>query len=268
MNKVICPNCGAAIYENEAKCPFCGYINISGAEEKFMRDIQKTEDDLNQIPELQKAEYKKSMKKSSKIIFITIGIMAVIAAVILGIHMLLEYVLFSYDEGDAKAQMIWANENFPILDEMYAAGDYDGILDFMYELYDENDENGTHYTMYDWEHYYFISAYERYKSVEGCIAVLDRGEELSEIEAKYLVYDCMWIHYRIYDKDNEYMPYTDEEIAYLDECREITDGYFFGRLGFTQQEVEKLYEDARDEFGGIDMQTVTKYGKKVRERFK
>ena len=54
--KVICPNCGAAIYENEASCPFCGYINIPGAEEKFMRDIKKTERDMSNIPELQKAE--------------------------------------------------------------------------------------------------------------------------------------------------------------------------------------------------------------------
>ena len=78
MKKVICPNCGAVIYENEANCPFCGYINLPGAEEKFMRDIKKTQQDMSHIPELQKAEYKKSMTKSSKIIFLTIGITAII----------------------------------------------------------------------------------------------------------------------------------------------------------------------------------------------
>lgn len=267
MNKVICPNCGAAIYENEAQCPFCGYINISGAEEKFMRDIQKTEDDLSQIPQLQKAEYKKSMTKNSKIIFITVGIAGAIAAILVGLYMLFEHVIFSYDEDDAKARMIWERENFPILDEMYAAGDYEGIVEFEYELYDQNDENDTSYSVFNWEHYYFINGYRRYQDVEEYISRLDQGEELSNYQAESIVYDCMWFHYREYAIDNQYMPYTEEEIAKLDEYREITDGYFYGRLGFTQEEVEKLYKDALDDHGTIDMKTCWKYGRKVRERF-
>lgn len=268
MNKVICSNCGAAIYENEAKCPFCGYINMAGAEEKFMRDMKQTEADMSQIPQLQKAEYKKSMSKNSKIIFVTIGIAAMIAAILFGIHMFMEHVLFSYDERDAKAQMLWERENFPILDEMYAAGDYDGIIQFEYDLYDENEANDTDYSVYDWEHYYFVNGYRRYRDVEDYIAILDRGEELSNYEAESIVYYCMWFHYREYDVDNEYMPYTDEEIAMLDGYREITDGYFFTRLGFTQQEVEKLYEDALDDYGGMDMKICWKYAKKVKDRFK
>ena len=39
MDKLICPNCGAEIEAKEPKCPFCGYINIPGAEEKFMREL-------------------------------------------------------------------------------------------------------------------------------------------------------------------------------------------------------------------------------------
>ena len=268
MNKVICPNCGAAIYENEAKCPFCGYINMTGAEEKFMRDMKQTEADMSQIPQLQKAEYKKSMSKNSKIIFITIGIAAFVAAILFGIHMFMEHVLFSYDERDAKAQMLWERETFPILDGMYAAGDYDGIIEFEYALYNENEANDTDYSLYDWEHYYFINGYRRYCDVEDYIAILDRGDELSKYEAESIVYYCMWFHYREYDVDNEYMPYTDEEIAILDGYRDITDGYLFTRLGFTQQEVEELYEDALDDYGGMDMQTCWKYAKKVKDRFK
>ena len=126
--KVICPNCGAAIFENEPACPFCGYINISGAEEKFMHDIKKTEQDMRHIPQLQKAEYKKTISKSSRIIFITVGITALVLAVLLGFPYFMEEVVFSGSERDAKAQMVWNNENYPILDAMYAEGDYDGII--------------------------------------------------------------------------------------------------------------------------------------------
>ena len=178
--KVICPNCGASIYENEASCPFCGYINIAGAEEKFMRDIKKTERDMSSLPQMQKEEYKKSMSKSSKIIFITIGITALIAAVLIGIYLLFNKVIFAYNETDAKAQMLWNNENYPILDEMYSNGDYDGIIEFENDLYEKNAKEKTSYSMYDWEHSDFMNGYRYYMMTESYFELLDVGEELSK----------------------------------------------------------------------------------------
>lgn len=265
--KVICSNCGAAIYENEASCPFCGYINLPGAEEKFMRDIKKTERDMSHIPDLQKAEYKKTMSKSSKIIFITVGITAVVAAVILGIYLLFDRVIFAYTETDAKAQMLWNNENYPILDEMYANGDYDGIIEFEYDLYDQNTEDKTDYSMYEWEHYNFITGYRNYKNIEDSIACLDKGEQLSRYGKENLVYYCMWFYYKQYDQQNTYMTFTDEEIEMLDGYREITNGYMFGRLGFTEEEADKLLEKAVDDYGYLNAQECYEYGKKIGDRF-
>lgn len=265
--KVICSNCGAAIYENEANCPFCGYINLPGAEEKFMRDIKKTEQDMSHIPDLQKAEYKKTMSKSSKIIFITVGITAVVAAAILGIHLLFDRVIFAYTETDAKAQMLWNNENYPILDEMYANGDYDGIIEFEYDLYDQNAEDKTDYRMYEWEHYNFITGYRNYKNIEDSIAYLDKGEELSRYGKENLVYYCMWFYYKQYDQQNTYMTFTDEEIEMLDGYREITNGYMFGRLGFTEEEVDKLLEKAVDDYGYLNAKECYEYGNKIGDRF-
>lgn len=266
--KVICPNCGAGINERDAACPFCGYINLAGAEEKFMRDIKKTQQDLSNIPEIQKAEYKKSMSKSSKIIFITVGITAIVAAVILGIHLLFDRVIFSYTETDAKAQMIWNNENYPILDEMYANGDYDGIIEFEYDLYDKNAKEKTEYRMYDWEHYDFISGYRNYKNIEDSIAYLDKGEELSRYGKENLVYYCVWFCYKQYDQPKTYMTFTDEEIEILDGYREITNDYMFGRLGFTQEEVDALLKEAVDDYGYLNAKECYEYGKKIGDRFR
>ncbi len=266
--RVICPNCGASIYENEASCPFCGYINIPGAEEKFMRDIKKTERDMSHIPDLQKAEYKKTVSKSSRIIFITIGITVVVAAVLIGIYLLFDKVIFAYDAGDAKAQMIWNKENYPILDEMYANEDYDGIVEFEYELYDQNRENKTNYNIYDWEHYHFIMGYRNYQSIEDTIAYMDKGEEISRYGKENLVYYCMWFYYRQYAQPDTYMIFTDEEIELLDEYREITNGYLFGRLGFTEEEADKLLKKAVDEYGYLNAVDCYDYGRKVGDRFK
>lgn len=126
MDKMICPNCGAAIEAKEPKCPFCGYINFPGAEEKFMRDLEHTEEQLSQIPEQQKEQIKKSIFKSSKVIWITILIVVLIAVliavVLIGGHFAIESIIYDASEYDAKAEMIWERENYPLLDEMYAAG--------------------------------------------------------------------------------------------------------------------------------------------------
>lgn len=266
--KVICPNCGAAIFENEPACPFCGYINISGAEEKFMHDIKKTEQDMRHIPQLQKAEYKKTISKSSRIIFITVGITALVLAVLLGFPYFMEEVVFSGSERDAKAQMVWNNENYPILDAMYAEGDYDGIIEFEYELWDQNSENKTNYYMYDWEHYDFIGGYRYYTSIREYLDEFDNGVEFTRFAKENLVYYCMWFYYRQYDIEDSYMIFTDEEIEILDGYREYTNEVLFGRLGFTQEEADELISKAVNEFGLLEATECYDYGKKVGARFK
>lgn len=267
VKKVICPNCGASIYENAPACPFCGYINISGAEEKFMQDIKKTEQDMSHIPELQKAEYKKTISKSSRIIFITIGITAVVLAVIVGFPYFMEEVVFGGSERDAKAQMVWNNENYPILNEMFEEGDYEGILEFENELWDQNAENKTDFYLYDWEHYDFMNGYRYYIGVKEYLAELDNGEELSIFGKENLVYYCMWFYYRQYDKERTYMTYTDEEIEVLDGFREYTNEVLFDRLGFSQKEADELIENAVDEYEYLKAKKCYDYGKKVGDRF-
>lgn len=263
---VICPNCGASIYENDASCPFCGYINIPGAEEKFMRDIRKTEQDMGEIPKLQKEEYKKSLSKSSKIIFTTIAITAVLFIACALFLFGFEKITY-YDSGkNAKAQMIWNSENFPILDAMYAEEDYDGILEYEYRLFEQNAENDTNYQMYDWEHYNFLSGYRNYKKVEEFVAKMD-NRQLSKYEVKELVYNCLWFYDRQYNKNREFMIYTDEEIALLDSYREITNGYMFGKLGFTQEEADKVMETMLTDYGILDVRKSYKYAEKIADRF-
>ena len=38
-----CTNCGAEIDENDASCPYCGYLNPYGAERKYMKDLSVQE---------------------------------------------------------------------------------------------------------------------------------------------------------------------------------------------------------------------------------
>ena len=49
MREIECTNCGAVFDAGEPKCPYCGHINPMGAEAKFLRDLEKTRKELNQI---------------------------------------------------------------------------------------------------------------------------------------------------------------------------------------------------------------------------
>ena len=264
MNKVICPNCGASIYENEPKCPFCGYINIVGAEEQFMRDVQKTEDDLSQIPEMQKKHLKMTLSKNSRIIFVTITVVTVLIAVVFGFHFFMENVLFGYEEMDPKAVMQWERQNYPILDQLYEEGNYDEIIEFEHTLYEENDENETNYSLVNWEHYNFISVYRRYAEFEKVIALLDQGKEVSEYDAEELVYNGLWFYYQLYDKS--YYEYTEEEILQIEEYYELVMDDLFGRLGFTEEEILSI-EDKVLKDGYLEFRECWKYAKKVMVRF-
>lgn len=264
MDKVICPNCGAAIYENEPKCPFCGYINITGAEEKFMRDVQKTEENLSQIPEMQKKHLKKSLSKNSKIVILTISIVAALALAVFGFHMLMEHVIYGNYEYDPKAEMQWERENFPILDAMLAEGKYDEIIEFETKLYEENRKNKTSHSLMNWEHFHFISTYGNYLTFKKAIDILDSGEELSEYSAESLVYYGLWFYYRMYD--NEYQTYTEDELAQMEEYRELVMSDFFGRLKFTEEEILSIEDEVRKD-GYLELKPCWKYAKKVMDRF-
>lgn len=265
MNKKICPNCGADIFDQEAECPFCGYINLTGAEEKFMRDIQKTEEDLNQIPQMQKSEYKQSFFKNTKLIVITISIAVFLAAVLFGIHMLFEYVVFSYKEPDPKARMLWERENFAVLDDMYEAGDFEGIRDFELAMYEENDKTDVSYSISNWEHYGFYRVYCDYSDFEEYIRILNQGEELSKFQAENIVYYGVYFYKRKYA--DLYYKLSDEELLKADEYRDHVLGYMFERFGFTTQELDELYDKAGKK-GYEDFDVYYDYGVKIKDRFK
>ncbi len=262
MDKIICPNCGAAIYATEPKCPFCGYINVAGAEGKFMQDMNHTKEALKEIPELQKKNFKKSMSKSSKIVLITIGVVTVLFIVLFGFFWMMENVVYQ-NEYDPKAEAIWERENYPYLDELYEEGKYDEILEYSWNLYAINEKEGTNHSIHNWEHADYIYVYGRYLDLQNYVDTLDKGEELSKYQAENAVYDGMWFYYREYDK---YRTYTEEEIALIEEYREYAKTLLFDRLKFTQEEADELYESIL-EYGSMDAEKCFKYARKIRKRF-
>lgn len=264
MEKVICPNCGAAIYENEPRCPFCGYINITGAEEKFLRDVQQTETDMSQIPGQQKENLKKNLSKNGRIILITVLIAALVVGVVVGLHFALEALMYASDRDyDPKAEAIWQNKTFPMLDEMYAAGQYEELLYFQNDLYDINAKEGTNHSLYDWEHNNFIMAFSKYYYLGEHVEYLNEGKELTKFDVGSMIYYCLYFHYREYE--NEYEPYTEDELVLLEEYREFSEEVLYNRLKLTDDEIEEVYKEVT-KGGYLSALDCDKYAKKIMDR--
>lgn len=263
MDTIICPNCGADIAVSEPKCPFCGYINIPGAEEKFMKDLNQTKEELNQLPKMQQEQIKKSFFKSSKVIWITVLVVVLLIMLVSGIGFACSKALDSFTEYDAKTEMLWERENYPILDEMYENGDYDGIIAFKNDLYDINEKEHTNHSLYNWGHADFISFYTMYDEIQESVGFLDGGEELSKYQVRLLVYDCMCFHYKSYE--NSYISLSEEELATVEEYREYAEEVFYNRLKFTDEEADRLYEDSV-EYNVISAKKCFDYAEKIRKR--
>lgn len=264
--QLLCKNCGAKIDELDAKCPFCGHINFVGAEHEFMENMYRTEENLDKITEDQVDDIKKEVKKNSKLMFIVAGIAGAVALVVVLYMLFINLILGSYDaEEDAKDRMFWQKENFPILNEWYEAGEYEKILDFQRDLY-LSDDSGN-YSLYEWEHYYFLQAYQNYVCLTEYEEKLNRGDKIDAFDAKYMLYYGMWLYYNHYDK--EYGNFTEKDIelittVYRDKAEEL----LFERMKFTKEELDEVHQKVVSEDGRyIEWDKCKKYGKKLYKRF-
>ena len=212
-----CENCGAEIDENEPKCPYCGALNEIGGEREYMEKLDDIREDMEELPEEVDHETKKELKRSVKLIrnaaLITIGVILILVGIEFGYNFIHEHFLFK--QPSQKETMRWQSENFPILDEMYDAGDFDAIVELMDTLTDE-DSVGT-YALYDWKHIDIILDYRFYSDC------MNLAEHISEVGYERESYYWM-IYNGFYVLSDRYVKMPDEDIVLLEGFRsEVTD---------------------------------------------
>lgn len=147
MKEIECPNCGAVFEAGEDKCPYCGHINPAGAEAKFLRDLEKTRKELDNVDDEARAAYGSEIKKGAKSTVKTVAIVAVVIAILLGGILLLDKVLFNYDDkGNYADELAWEHEAFVEYDELFEAQKYD-------ELIERLAVDGEEHDVWNWENY-------------------------------------------------------------------------------------------------------------------
>lgn len=184
---ITCRNCGAAVDDSLPECPYCHGFLYKGAEAEYMGKLEGIKEDLGNLAQVPKQEYKKEaavhlgkLKRWAAFFLLVIGV----AALALPLYGRIKK---QKEREQVWAQNLWQQENFPKLDAMYEAGDYDGILEFKNRLYES--EGGYH--TWNWQHEAFIEVYQNYVMCKEAKAFLQSETGLDKQELAALLYEAI-----------------------------------------------------------------------------
>ncbi len=258
---IYCENCHAPMEEDSAKCPYCGALNAPGGEKQYMERLYDIRKDVEELSDVPVREYRREIGKTGRVIRVVFLAAAVLAA-FAGLFFLVSRKLLDYEPTaeEIRAQMEWEKEVFPKLDALYEAGDYDGVMECVFE-----NQGESYYSISNWAHADFIDVYTRYQHCQESLAQAAAGEY--DEEAGDCIIDILFLI-----QERPYDSYTAAEetliAAYQKEIREQTGTVF----GVSEEALDRLYEECcvEDEYGVyFDYQTAKKEVKRfVKEHIK
>lgn len=257
--KVQCENCHAMIEADSPKCPYCGASSALGSEKRYMEQLSSIKEGVEELEQIPVKAYRKEMSRTGKIILITMLVFAIIAGILGGLYWCFQTLLYDAIAEDPKTQLMWERENYPLLDEMYAKGDYDGILAFMEEHYEE-----AGYSVYNWQHYNFIDVYRFYENCMYMAGMIEEGH-YNEEDVMWCIVDALFVL-----REHDYMTYSSQEEKQIEVYREEVFEVMKNLFGMTQQEVEKLYQDScvEEDYGIIfDYDKAKKNAEKIAKEY-
>lgn len=245
---IICSSCGGECPEESSNCPYCGSTLLAGAEKKYMEQLRDVKDQMEDLEEVPMEETRTAIKKQGKVLKVGILIGVVVLGLVLGATWLFDRMLYT-DEKDFKQQYLWKQEYYPVMDELYAKDDYDGLFRF-YEEHME-DEYAQFYT---WEHFDFLRAYMNY---------FDYSEALKEGQNVGSAASLFAQQWRAKGDLAKPERYTETEYAALLPMLEILEQDYQTRWEIDPEEEQLLYQELENnDYYFLDFDTCEKYAKK------
>ena len=245
-----CSKCGATIKESQAYCNYCGSINILGAEIDYFNKLEDVRADLSEMGDDSEEEFKKTLKSGTKFVIIAIIAVALIVLIAFIIHLVAEKI----DERNYQLSYNERQAVYAELNEMYEAGDFDGIAKY-YE------ENGSKYQIYDWEHAKLVSIYQRKSWFEEDVRwyedALEKSNSDLENSKSWVYYDSIGLMY-LYERDNQdstnLLKLSKEESEIAKEWAFDVKERAIEITGITEAEWNEMYDDysASGEVWSID----------------
>lgn len=226
-----CENCHAMIPKDSARCPYCGSLNPIGGEKQYMERLSDLKEDVKDLHGEPVRAYGRELRRTVKVIVITFLCLLTVLLLFLLIRSLIDRE--SMQEYDSKERLMWERENFPLLDEMYEQGDYDGILAFK----GENSDDINH-SIGGWEHSDLIDVYMWYKWFMEDADSYSRGNTDT-----HLIENCI-LDIFIILQERTYARYDEKELALVEVWQDEMFEAAGDRFGITKETLYQLYENS------------------------
>ena len=223
------------------KCPYCGALNALGGEKQYMEQLYDIKRGVEELSGAPAREYRREIGKTGRVIRLTFAVAAGLA-VLVGLFLLLSRRFMDYEPTaeEVRAQMQWEKEVFPKLDALYAEGNYDGVMECIYENQEE-----AYYSISNWKHADFFNTYTWYQS---CVEGLEKADlEGYDAEAAgECILDALFLM-----QERTYDTYTESEKALIGAYQKEVKGLIDTVFGVQEEELVLLYEECcvEDEYG-------------------
>lgn len=259
----ICKNCGAEYAYKEPACPYCGTVNEIGAREQYMNKLRHIKSDMQDLEDIASDSYKEELKKTGrtagKTVAIILLILAVIGGAVFACWLFYERV---YLPKTMKAQLLWEQQVFPQLDEWYEHQEFDKIQTFQAQMYKHKETKK--YSIYRWEHSWFMEYYDRYTYLHDFAKTLEQGGTIPEESKGLMLCDSLYLIYF-----EEMLSISGvakiENRDYLEEYASFAEDFLNVYMGIDPEQISSIYEQVIDpEFGFISYTQCEEYAQTIK----
>lgn len=244
--EIICSSCGGHFPENIPKCPYCGSLNYAGAEAEYLKKLDDVKEDVEELKEVPVRETKKAFAGQMKRLW---KILLIIGVVVL---LLIAWNVWDHfsDKRDQKADYLWKQENYPVMDEMYEQGGYDKLLQFYRQA------SLLGHPVYGWEHAEFCEVYQDIQYVKSQWSKIETNPKTDQTDYAELLYYELGIIGMI--GQNNVLP-EDQEI--LSEDIEAVTQDYDTRWQMSEEDKQSFQNKLEENLGYVSYEDCVKYAK-------
>ncbi len=231
---ITCPHCGGTFADEAVKCPYCGNMHLAGANAAYHQKAQDLADDLADLADDAAETYQETLHHHGKQVAKVVAIVAAVLILLLAIAALWRSRTPTTTNTEAlKTQLLLQQEVHAALDEIYAQGDYDALLDYQMAVYDEYDD----FTLMYWDHYEFLTTYFDYTIFLAEQAEVAAGGQTTTTDLAWFL--CIVV--RDYDSD-VYETTPEEDVVLIQGYQQEMLAFLQEMLGVSEAEIDAFYQ--------------------------
>lgn len=247
MAEKTCESCAGKYDDMLPECPYCGSINYKGAEAEYLEQLEDVREDMENLKEVPAEEIKKEFGKQGRFLSKVFVITAIVLLVLIALYLLRQV---DWDPGrDKKADYLWKQENYPIMDQLYENGDYEALR----EYFTEENKNPTG----EWSHSDFFSLYADITELLEMYSWEKEGEELEPFDYA-LILDQEWTVLHSYEKKR----LDEQEQEKLSEYIQVVQENFDTRWRMSEADYEEISRQVEENNGWISLKICETYVEK------